>query len=44
MVCANIEAFYGLVGLDDDAPMPTIEEAFARLRHLEIHGATDFAF
>ena len=30
--------------LDDDAPMPTIEEAFARLRHLEIHGSTDFAF
>ena len=33
-----------LWALDDNAPMPTVEEAFARLRHLEMHGPTDFAF
>ena len=33
-----------LWALDDDAPMPTIEEAFARLHHLETHGSTNLAF
>lgn len=26
------------------APMPTPEEAFARLHHLEVHGSSDYAF
>ena len=30
--------------MDDDAPMPTVAVAFARLRHLEAHGPTDYAF
>ena len=33
-----------LWALDDDAPMPSIEEAFARLHHLETHGSTNLAF
>ena len=30
--------------LPDDAPKPSFEEAFARLAHLESHGASDYAF
>ena len=33
-----------LWSIEDDAPMPTAEEAFERLRYLEAHGPSPYAF